>query len=42
MGIECGLEQKSIDVAKKMLEAGIKKDLISKITELSIEEIKKI
>ena len=41
-GIAKGEKQNSIEIAKKMLEKGMSEDEIAELTQLSIEEIKKI
>ncbi|MDN5316811.1 MAG: hypothetical protein PWR08_935, partial [Thermoanaerobacterium sp.] len=41
-GIEKGEKEKSIKIAKKLLEEGMDIDKIAKITELTKEEIKKL
>ncbi|WP_039764843.1 hypothetical protein [Caldicellulosiruptor sp. F32] len=41
-GIQQGIQQERIETAKRMIQLGISYDVISKATNLSIEEIEKI
>ncbi|MBR1413420.1 MAG: hypothetical protein IJ574_01970 [Bacilli bacterium] len=41
-GIEQGIEQRNIEIAKNLIKENINIELISKTTGLSIEEVKKI
>ena len=41
-GIEQGIEQNNLEIAKKMLSEDLDKELISKITNLSLQEIEKL
>ncbi|MCI8777833.1 MAG: transposase, partial [Bacilli bacterium] len=41
-GIEKGQKEKTVEIAKKMLNEGIDLDMIAKITTLSIEELESL
>ena len=42
IGMEIGIEKKSIDIALRMLSKGMSVAVISEVTGLSVEEIKKL